>query len=116
MKMPMRRATLLANVAKFVAEVARGHGVPAEVADQVGAAAADELAQEWGGQIITIPTDYYFRTAKRDVRILNDLAEGMKPHEICARYNMTEIALRKLRQRKELRGSHLRQRSWLEEE
>jgi len=115
-KMSPRRNALLAGVARTVAEAARAHGVAADIAEQIGAAAADEVAQDWGGQIITIPTDFFYRIAKRDIRILQEIAEGASPHEIAKRYNMTEVAVRKLRQRKELRGAHLRQISFIEED
>ncbi len=113
--MAARRAELLEDVAASVARTAREHGVSPATADQIGAAAADELAMDWGGQIITIPRDHYFKLAARDRQVLEEHRNGASIPKLAKHYSMSESGLRKLIRRAERRDVDLRQTQLFQE-
>lgn len=98
------RNALLTDVAAGAAVVMQDHGIAVEVAEQAGAAIADLLADNWGGQIVTVPKDHAFRLAIRDQEILAAF-DGTNLQELAKRYDMTERGVRKL-----LVRAHKRQR------
>lgn len=103
------RNELLTEVAARAADTARDLGLSEDLADQVGAAIADALAEDWGGQVISVPKDYAYRLAERDRAILNAHREGASLAELAKDYHMTVRGLRKLIRRAELRDPHWRQ-------
>ncbi|WP_211232714.1 Mor transcription activator family protein [Marinobacterium litorale] len=83
-----RRHELLEDVHARAAEVAKELGIDPDLADQIGCAIADHLAQNWGGQNFTIPMDYHYRIGKRDSEIY-DLFTGNNHHILAREFGMT---------------------------
>lgn len=108
--MEVRRNELLAEVASYATETARDMGVAAEVADQIGAAIADCLADHWGGQVITIPKDHFYKLSKRDRVILDEHRQGVGFAALAKRHRMTERGIRTLIRRARTRDRDLDQR------
>lgn len=90
-----RRAELLSDLATHTAAIVQEYGLEADVAEQVGAALADFVADHWGGQIITIPKDHAFRLSQRDRLILGEF-NGANHAELARRYKMAERSIYKL--------------------
>lgn len=86
--MEKRRHELLEDVATHASQIILDHGVESEIAKQVGTAIADHLAHHWGGQMITIPKDYFFGIAKRDAEIWAKF-NGRNHSELARQYGMT---------------------------
>ena len=107
--MEARRAELLEYVAAHAAATAAEFGLTPEQADQVGAAIADGLADDFGGQVIPFPKDYAFRLSQRDREILQARRDGATLVELMRRYKMTDSGLRRLLRRAEARDPHLNQ-------
>jgi Mor family transcriptional regulator len=101
--MAQRRAELLTWLAERVAHEATACGVSADVAEQIGCAVSDGLADEWGGQIISVPKDHYYRLAARDVEILAAHRAGESLSSIALRTNMHTRSIRKIIARAALR-------------
>lgn len=93
-----KRHELLSGVAAHAAVVAREHGMDAAVAEQLGNAIADHLAQTWAGATICIPKDHRFNLSKRDVEILSKF-RGNNHHALAQQYGLTENAIYKLLKR-----------------
>lgn len=107
--MEARRNELLTDVVAHAAATAQEFGVPADQAEQIGAAVADALASNWGGQTLSFPKDIAFRLSHRDREILATHRNGASVAKLARDYNMTEQGLRKLLRRAELRDSSLNQ-------
>ncbi|TXH74475.1 MAG: hypothetical protein E6Q88_04305 [Lysobacteraceae bacterium] len=107
--MEARRNELLADVAAHAAATAQEFGVPADQAEQIGAAVADALAANWGGQTLSFPKDAAFRLSQRDREILAAHRGGAPVARLAREYHMTEQGLRKLLRRAELRAGGLDQ-------
>lgn len=108
--MEARRNELLEEVAASAADSARDLGVTADVAEQIGTAVADALADHWGGQVITIPKDHFFRLSQRDRKILEEHRQGASFGLLARRYGMTERGVRILIRRARSRDRQLDQR------
>lgn len=104
------RNEFLSDVAAHAATVLQDHGVDDDVAEQAGAAIADHLADHWGGQVLSVPKDYAYKLAQRDVEILARYT-GDNLASLAREYDMTTRGVRKLlaratlRQRDSLQGS-----------
>jgi Mor family transcriptional regulator len=107
--MEARRNELLADVAAHAAATAQELGVPADQAEQIGAAVADALAANWGGQTLSFPKDAAFRLSQREQEILAAHRAGTPVPRLAQVYRMSEQGLRKLLRRAELRGGSLNQ-------
>ena len=108
--MQARRNELLAEVACCAADTARDLGIAEDVALQLGAAVADALADHWGGQVITIPKDHFFRLSQRDRKILEEHRSGASYGLLARRHGMTERGIRILIRRARMRDRNLDQR------
>lgn len=104
-----RRAALLSSVAECAEELARDFGLTAEIAEQMGAAVADALAEQWGGEVITIPKDFHYGLSRRDLAILEQRRKGTSPQEIAKLYGMHIRSVYRLLKRSELRYREQRQ-------
>lgn len=108
--MEAKRAELLADLAAHTAAVLQEIGIAGDLADHAGAALADYLADHWGGQVVSIPKDYYYRLSERERTILSAFS-GNNFAELAKAYSITERGLRKLinraivRQRDLLQGN-----------
>lgn len=114
--MEVRRNELLTDTAAAVERVCKEFNLPDDLAEQVGAAVADTLADDWGGQILTIPKDYAYKLAQRDREILDARRRGAGLAKLARDYDMSERNLRRLLQRAELREPDLRQHKLFNQE
>ena len=101
--MAIRRNELLTEAAEQAAAAALELGLPKDRADQIGAAVADRLAENWAGQVLSFPKDHAYRLSLRDREILAAHREGASYAELCRKYDMTERGMRKLIRRAQLR-------------
>lgn len=86
--MEQLRHELLSDLAAHVTQVLIDHGIDGRVADQAGTAAADHIADHWGGQLINIPKDYRYRIAERDLQMWSEFS-GANHSDLARRYGMT---------------------------
>lgn len=104
------RAELLTWLADHTAQVLADYGIEADLAEQAGCALADDLACEWGGQVISIPKDHFFRLARRDQVLLAAHRAGESMPAIAMRMRITVRAVRKICKRAiERDPNHLQQ-------
>lgn len=112
--METRRNEVLSDVAVKTAQLAREFGLSTEIAEQLGAAVADTLATNFGGQVISFPMDYSYQLSQRDREILEKHRRGVHYGRLAKEYNLSERHVRRLIQRAELRDRNLRQRQLFE--
>lgn len=108
-RMEARRNEFLADAAAHAADTVRDYGIPDEIAEQIGAAIADNMADNWGGQVLTFPKNYAYKLAARDRRILEAFRLNPNYAAIARANGMSERGLRKLLKRAEVRDRDLRQ-------
>ncbi len=113
--MEARRNELLTDVAAHAAAAAQEIGVPTAQAEQIGAAVADALAANWGGQTLSFPKDAAFRLSHIEREILAAHRNGAPVAKLAREYNMSEQGLRKLLRRAQLRDSSLNQSDLFEQ-
>lgn len=82
------RHELLQDAADCAKDVAVGHGVDKDVAEQIGCAIADMLAKRWGGQTLSFPKDLAFDLSIRDMDIFNDWLKGKPVPALAREYNL----------------------------
>lgn len=97
-KMTARRHELLADVADRAACILKGYGMGEQQAQDAGDAIADDLADNWGGQYITVPKDMQFRTAKRAQEI-HDEFNGSNHEELARHHGLSVNAIYKILKR-----------------
>lgn len=93
--MESRRNELLTDVHTHTSKILEEHGIDPALADQIGCAISDHLADHWGGQIITIPKDFHYRLAKRDLEIYEQFT-GHNYHELARTWKMSERGIYKV--------------------
>lgn len=101
--MESRRNELLEDVHAQAREILEHHGISTDIADQAGCAIADHLAEHWGGQNFTIPKDYRYKMASRDLEIY-EVFDGRNHSELARRYNMTVRGIYKVISRVRAKG------------
>lgn len=106
--MSERRNELLRDVAAHAADVARDHGIADAIADQIGCAIADRLADVWGGQLITFPKDMAYRLSQRDMVIYAEF-NGTNHSALARKYGIGTRAIYKLIARARTRSRGLDQ-------
>lgn len=94
--MEKRRQEVYEEIALFVADTLRNHGIPNDVSDQCGHAAADHMAEHWGGQVISFSMRSAFRMSVRELQILAAKNAGLPVHQIAHDFDMSENGVRKL--------------------
>ncbi|WP_211224692.1 Mor transcription activator family protein [Oceanospirillum beijerinckii] len=104
MTMEERRHELLADTAQQTEELLKLYGIDESIADQVGCAVADHLANHWGGQLINIPKDYQYKLANRDLEIWNDFT-GSNHAQLAKKYKLSTRAIYKIIKRVKERQS-----------
>jgi Mor family transcriptional regulator len=87
-RMEGMRRELLADVAAHAAEIAVAHGVSPEIAEMIGTAIADHLAEHWGGQVISIPRDYHYKLSDRHYQIYREFS-GNNHMELVRKHNIS---------------------------
>ncbi|MBS0598176.1 MAG: DNA-binding protein [Proteobacteria bacterium] len=103
--MKARRAEMYAQVADRAKETALSLGICADLAEHIGAAVADGLAEDFGGQMMSFPLGSAYRLSRRELSILADHAGGMSWQHLIRKYHMTERGIRLLIRRANLRRS-----------
>lgn len=98
------RHELLDDVSAHAKEVAKNHGLDDEVAEQIGFAVADRLAENWGGQLINIPKNHLYKLAQRDLEIYNKF-NGRNYAALAREYKMGVRGMYKLIERVHKRES-----------
>ena len=106
--MAERRNELLIDVAAHAADVARDHNIPGHIAEQIGCAIADRLADNWGGQLITFPKDCAYRLSQRDIALYADFT-GNNHSALAKKYGIGTRAIYKLIARFRARSHYLNQ-------
>lgn len=104
-RMDARRAELYAGVAASAKQTAMLHGIAEDVAEHIGAAVADGIAEDFGGEMLSFPLGSAYKLSQREKSILEDYARGMSWHQLVRKYHMTERGIRKLISRAGLRRS-----------
>ncbi|MEO6917645.1 MAG: Mor transcription activator family protein [Collimonas sp.] len=102
------RRELLADVASHASEIAAAHGVKADIADLIGATVADHLAEHWGGQVISIPRDYYYKLSDLHLQIYTEF-KGNNHMELVRKYGISLQWIYKLIKRVHMREMDKRQ-------
>lgn len=97
-RMAARRHELLADVAERAACILKMHGMSEREAQDAGDAIADDLAENWGGQYITVPKDMQYRHAKRAQQIC-DKFNGFNHAELAMQHGLTVNAIYKILKR-----------------
>lgn len=103
------RAELLQWVSDHCAHLLGEYGIDSELAEQAGCALADDLAEEWGGQVLSIPKDHFYVMARRDQELLEAHRAGESLASIAMRMRITVRAVRKIVKRADLRDPNHRQ-------
>jgi Mor family transcriptional regulator len=81
-KADIRRHELLEDVAEQAAQMLIAkHGLPGEVACDIGNGLADFLSEHWSGQTVYITADTPFKMSQRDMRIYRRMERG-NAHDI----------------------------------
>lgn len=101
--MEHRRNELLEDVHAHAKRVVAEYGIKEDVADQVGAAIAENLAINWGGQIVCIPKDHHYKIAARD-KVIYDEFNGRNHSELARKYEMTVRGIYKVISRVRAKG------------
>lgn len=94
-RMAQLRSELLSDTASHAARVAQDLGIAEALAEQVGAAIADHLAEHWGGQVVNIPKDHFYKLSKRELEIMAAF-NGHNFADLAREYGMTTRGIRKL--------------------
>lgn len=102
--MQARRHHLLADVAAHAAETAAEIGISRDIAEQIGNAIADRLAENWAGQQINFTLKDAYGLSPRERLIAADHASGMPIWKLALTYQMGERGIRKLIDRLIMRG------------
>lgn len=114
--MEARRAALYAHVAARAADEALSLGLDADKAEHIGAAIADALAEDFGGEVLSFPKDAAYKLSQRERAILEAHRHGATYTELMREYDMTERGIRKLLKRALQRDRNLNQRSLFDPE
>lgn len=101
--MEPRRSELLEDIHAHAAAIIQEHGIDADIADQVGCAIADFLAENWGGQNFTIPKDHRYKVSKRDLDIYEEF-DGRNHHILAKKYDTTIRNIYKIIKRIKAKG------------
>ncbi|WP_275629846.1 Mor transcription activator family protein [Pseudomonas sp. 273] len=74
------------------------HGIATDLAEQVGHALADHIANQWRGTTLYIPSDYRHQITKRDLQILAEF-NGRNHHALARKYGLVPSTIYKLLKR-----------------
>lgn len=103
------RAELFGDVAAVVCDLLKQHGLPADVCEQAGNAAADVIAEDWAGQVISVPKDFAYKLAQRDRDVLAAIAGGESIASVASRLNLHVRSVYRIIKRADLRDRTRRQ-------
>jgi Mor family transcriptional regulator len=95
LQIPRMRNELLSDVETRAANVAKEYGLPDDHAEQLGVAVANDLAEHWGGSMISFPKDHPFKIAQRDELIYEQFT-GNNHGELSRKHGITTRAIYKI--------------------
>lgn len=98
------RSELLDDVAAHTVEVLSDHGISSELAEQAAFALTEHLAENWGGQLINFPMNFFYKLAQRDMVIYNEF-NGRNHAALAKRYGMSVRGIYKLIKRAKKRAT-----------
>ncbi|MBN6077286.1 Mor transcription activator family protein [Aggregatibacter actinomycetemcomitans] len=93
--MEIRRHELLEEIESLVIALCKDYNLEQDICEQIGANVANHLCENFSGQVITFPKDYFYKIAQRDLDIYNSF-NGRNWGELGRKYDLTENALRKI--------------------
>ncbi|TRO42198.1 Mor transcription activator family protein [Pseudomonas sp. ALS1131] len=94
----MRRNDLLADVADRTMQILTRYGLDDSQAQDAADNVVDDLAENWGGQYITVPKDMQYRNAKRRQAIVDGL-DGSNHSELATQHGLSVNAIYKILKR-----------------
>lgn len=97
-RMEVRRNDLLADVADRTMEILKRFGLNDSQAQDAADNVVDDLAENWGGQFITVPKDMKYRNAKRRQAIV-DAFDGSNHSELATQHGLSVNAVYKILKR-----------------
>lgn len=97
-KMTVRRHELLVDVADRAMAILKRYGMDIHRAQDAADAIVDDLADNWGGQYITVPKDMKYRHAKR-CQAIADAFNGSNHSELATQYGLSVNAIYKVLKR-----------------
>lgn len=92
------RHELFSEITAHATVVLNDHGIDPEVSEQCAMAICDQLAENWGGQLVTIPKNYAYKLAQRDLEIY-DKFNGHNCSELAKEYKMSVRGIYKILKR-----------------
>ncbi|EIU2834169.1 hypothetical protein ISF08_19975 [Pseudomonas aeruginosa] len=84
----VRRNEFLADVADLTMRIMKRYGLDDSQAQAAADNVADDLAESWGGQYITVPKDINYRSAKRRQAIV-EAFDGSNHSELAAEFGLS---------------------------
>lgn len=97
-RMEVRRHDLLADVADRTMQILKRYGLNDSQAQEAADNVVDDLADNWGGQFITVPKDMKYRNAKRRQAIV-DAFDGSNHSELATQHGLSVNAVYKILKR-----------------
>lgn len=97
-RMVVRRHELLADVADRTMEILKRYGLSEANAQEAADSVADDLAENWGGQCITVPKDMKYQNAKRRQAIVDGF-NGSNHSELAKEHGLSANAIYKILKR-----------------
>lgn len=97
-KMAVRRHELLTDVADRTMVILKRYGLDSSRAQDAADSIVDDLADNWGGQYITVPKDMKYRHAKR-CQAIADAFDGGNHSELATQYGLSVNAIYKILKR-----------------
>lgn len=100
--MAEKRHELLKGISSMVSTMVSEHGLPSDVAEQIGTNVSNFICDNFGGQNFTFPKDRVYKLAQRDKEICR-LFNGHNYFELARKYNVSEKVVREAVRRSTLR-------------
>jgi len=89
------RSELLDDIVTHVSTILEDNGIAEDLAEQSAIAAADFLAEHWGGQLICFPKNFLFKLAQRDLLIYDEF-NGRNHAQLAKKWHMSVRGIYKL--------------------
>lgn len=93
--MQATRHELFSELEDHITNICVNYNLERNVSEQIALNITDFLADNFGGQVICIPKNFYYKLAQRDLDIYNDFT-GNNYSILVRKYKMTESGIRKV--------------------
>ena len=103
------RHEFLADVAETAQRTAAECGADPAMAEQIGCAVADMLCVEYAGIRIYINLDLAYRLSPRDTEICTLHARGERIEQLAKRFHLSEVRIRQILRRRNVRDPNFGQ-------